>query len=42
MTMIHQNKTGIEQIEEDDARLFSGCQLVPGLDPVEHGTGEED
>lgn len=40
--MIHQNETRIEQIEEDDAGLLSACQLILRLDPVKHGTGEEN
>lgn len=42
MTMVHQNKTRIEQIEEDDAGLFSACQLISRLDPVEDGAGEKN
>ena len=42
MTMIHQNEARIEEVEEDDAGLFSAGQLIPGLNPIEHGAGEKN
>ena len=41
MTVIYQNETRIEEIEEYNTSFLSFGQLISRLNPIEYGAGKE-